>query len=265
MSVGEQELEREGRRILRQLMAPGARLVRRDDGSYEVAVKGGSPATRRTRISANIAQGFIARKWVDGHAAVLVLTDTGHAWFLRATAHENPFAAQHQVLRQRVVTGPDGGDSEVTVNEAESPIERLHQRGLVDAAQFEAAEKFRRDFTLAQLMPRLSPDLTQPLANSRGGKRIENTLSDTVIMAKQRFNRAMKAVGPGLSDLLYDVCCHLHGLEEAEKAKGWPHRSARVVLTIALERLVAHYGLRVTGRGRMRAWAMEEPGEAAER
>ena len=199
-AVSEGELEREGRRILRQLTAPGARLARREDGSYEVTLKGGSVTTRRMRISAGMAEGFVARRWVDGHAAVLVLTDIGHAWLLRATAHENPFAAQHQVLRQRVVTGPDGAESEVTVNEAESPVERLHQRGLIDAAQFEAAEKFRRDFTLAQLMPRLSPDLTQPLAPSRGGKRMENTLSDTVIMAKQRFNRAMKAVGPGLSD-----------------------------------------------------------------
>jgi hypothetical protein len=29
----------------------------------------------------------------------------------------------------------------------------------------------------------------------------------------------MRAVGPGLSDLLFDVCCHLRGLEEAEEAK----------------------------------------------
>jgi hypothetical protein len=135
-AIGEGELEREGRRILRQLSTPGARLAQREDGSYEVMLKGVPVATRRMRISAGMAQGFVARRWVDGHAAVLVLTDIGHDWLLRATAHENPFAAQHQVLRKRVVTGPDGADSEVTFNEAESPIERLHQRGLVDAAQF---------------------------------------------------------------------------------------------------------------------------------
>ncbi len=100
-------------------------------------------------------------------------------------------------------------------------------------------------------------DLTQPFIPGRGGKRAEKTLSDTVIAAKQRFNAAMKAAGPGLSDLLFDVCCHLRGLEEAEKAKSWPQRSARVVLAIALERLAAHYGLRVTGRGRLRSWTME--------
>src|ERR1700748_3769837 len=232
-SIGEGELEREGRRVLRHLRAPGARLVQRPDGEYEVVSRNGTAAARRMRISASMAKAFVARGWVDGHAAVLVLTDAGQAWFLRATANENPFAAQHQVLRQRVVQGPDGVEREVTVNEAESPIDRLRGRGLIDAAQFEAAEKLRRDFTLAQLMPRLSPALTQPSSGNRGGKRIENTLSDTVIMAKRRFNRAMRMVGPGLSDLLFDVCCHLRGVEEVEKAKSWPHRSARVVLGIA--------------------------------
>ena len=68
----------------------------------------------------------------------------------------------------------------------------------------------------------------------------------------------MRAVGPGLADLLFDVCCHLRGLEEAERAAGWPHRSARVVLGIGLDRLAAHYGLSLTGRGKPRAWAMED-------
>ncbi len=81
-----------------------------------------------------------------------------------------------------------------------------------DAAQYDAGEKLRRDFTLAQLMPRLGnrPDaaLHSPAAAASGWKK---TLSDTVIASKQRFARAMKAAGPGLSDLLFDVCCHLRG------------------------------------------------------
>ena len=66
------------------------------------------------------------------------------------------------------------------------------------------------------------------------------------------------AVGPGLSDLLFDVCCHLRGLEDAERAKGWPGRSGRVVLAIALDRLADHYGLRVRGTAKLRGWQMEE-------
>ena len=149
-AVSEGELTREGRRILCQLTAPGARLVVRDDGDYEAALRDGSAKTLRSRVSAPIAQGFAARGWVAGHASVFVLTDVGQGWFDRTVAGESPFAAQHQLRRKRIVTDPDGVECLVTVNEAESPIDRLRQRGLIDAAQFEAGEKLRRDFTLAQ-------------------------------------------------------------------------------------------------------------------
>src|SRR5262249_32294818 len=106
----------------------------------------------------------------------------------------------------------------------------------------------------------MTVDLEAPLISH--GRRAANTsapLSETALAAKQRFAQAMSAVGPGLSDLLFDVCCHLVGLEMAERAKGWPQRSAKVVVHIALDRLALHYGLRVTGpqRARMRNWHAE--------
>ena len=144
------------------------------------------------------------------------------------------------------------------MDEGESPLARLKQRGLVDGAQFDAGEKLRRDFTLAQLMPRLGVDYSSATVLGKRGQKNEAAFTDTVVAAKQRFAGAMRAVGPGLSDLLFDVCCHLRGLEEAERANAWPSRSARVVLGIALDRLADHYGMRGARRGRMRAWAMEE-------
>jgi hypothetical protein len=51
------------------------------------------------------------------------------------------------------------------------------------------------------------------------------------------------AVGPEVAGVLVDICCELRGLEEAEKANGWPQRAGKVVLPIALTRLARHYGL----------------------
>ena len=115
-----------------------------------------------------------------------------------------------------------------------------------------------RDYTLAQLAPRLGVDLTAPVVLGRRGQK-EITLTETVIAAKQRFARAMKAVGPGLSDLLFDVCCHLVGLEDAEQELKWPRSAGRIVLMIALDRLALHYGMIVTApaRGRIRSWQAE--------
>ncbi|MGF1607500.1 MAG: DUF6456 domain-containing protein [Rhodothalassiaceae bacterium] len=65
--------------------------------------------------------------------------------------------------------------------------------------------------------------------------------SDIRVDAKRRFDRAEAAVGPGLADILVRVCCWLEGLEQAEAGLGWPVRSGKVVLAIALDRLADHY------------------------
>lgn len=47
-------------------------------------------------------------------------------------------------------------------------------------------------------------------------------LRDEVLAAKERVMRALMAVGPELAAVLVDICCERKGLEEAEKANGWP-------------------------------------------
>jgi hypothetical protein len=56
-------------------------------------------------------------------------------------------------------------------------------------------------------------------------------------------------------------------LEATEKRQGWPRRSAKIVLQVALDRLAAYYGIRlVFGTGsRLRAWAADESENIAAR
>jgi hypothetical protein len=171
---------------------------------------------------------------------------------------DNAFAARHRILATRRMMNAQGREVQVIVNEAESPLARLRLRKVIDGVQFEAGERLRRDFTLAGLSPRLGVDLTAPILPGARGQKPQVLLTDTVLAAKQRFSAAMRAAGPGLNDLLFDVCCHLRGLGEAERAKRWPARSGKVVLGIALDRLAEHYGLRLRGRARVRAWQMAE-------
>lgn len=262
MSMGEQEVIREARRVLRKL-ASGKRLVACDGARF--AVTGTGAMRNAMKVERRAVEAFAARDWLEGSAdSGFALSDVGLGWLKRAECEEaSPFAAQHRITVRRRVLDRQGIEREVEINEAESPIGWLRHRGMIDAMQFEAGERLRRDFTLARLAPRLGIDLEAPMVLSSSRSPAE--FSDMVLAAKQRFALAMKAVGPGLSDILFGVCCHLTRLEGIERELGWPQRSAKVVLQIALDRLAEHYGLGITAppRAKMRSWTSMIPEMAA--
>ena len=51
----------------------------------------------------------------------------------------------------------------------------------------------------------------------------------------------MAAAGKGLADILWRVVCACEGLPDAERALGWPSRSGKLVLKLALERVADFY------------------------
>lgn len=259
--IGENELQREARRVLRRMEGEHAVLTRLEDGRYAL-LRDGKSDRSHTRVMAEAVAGFRARGWIAPLGTVpesFALNATGAAWLRRTLADGDPYEVQHQLRAKRLIVDPDGIERMADSNEAESPLTWLKTRGMIDAVQCEAGERLRRDFTLAQLTPRMSVDLTAPIVLGKRGADRGITLTETVLAAKQRFSRAMKAVGPTLNDLLFDVCCHLMGLEDAESGFGWPRRTGKIVLVIALDRLAAHYGLTVTGprRAPMRSWQAE--------
>ena len=251
--VGAFEAEREGRRVLRRLAE--RRLFLAPEAGAQFVLAGSKRAGRIMRVSAVIVEEFRTRGWIAPRGTTpetFAISDVGAQW-LAGSGVPDPFGAVQQNLVEVSMMTPDG-ERVVTVNEMESPIARLRMRGQITPVQFEAGERLRQDFTLAGLMPRLCADLTAPISNSvRGAK--SAPMTEKLIAARQRFRLAMASVGPGLSDLLFDVCCHLKGLERVEATNEWPVRSAKVVLQIALDRLAAHYGIATRStRHRVRVW-----------
>ncbi|MFH1797470.1 MAG: DUF6456 domain-containing protein [Pseudomonadota bacterium] len=175
----------------------------------------------------------------------LVLSDAGRALVRRRRSETDPFRAQHQELDLMEVETPDGRATAL-VNLAESPLGQLMRRRTRDGQtfltrhEFEAGERLRGDYARAQIMPRLGANWEQPIATGRRGGAAAD-LSDGAIAARMRVERAIDAVGPELSGVLIDVCCFLKGLETVESERGWPVRSAKLMLKTALGALSRHY------------------------
>lgn len=148
-----------------------------------------------------------------------------------------------ELVERRLVDGrvrDEPGGRRVQVNLRESPLDWLKSRSLVDARQYEAGERLRDDYERAALGPRVTMRWDGAL---RGSKGTPGDPSGGQVAARARFDAAVAAVGPGLSDILWRTVCANEGLPAAEKALGWPARAGRLVLTLALDRLAAHYRL----------------------
>jgi hypothetical protein len=127
----------------------------------------------------------------------------------------------------------------VTVNLAESPIAWLHARGHINARLFDAGEALRNDYERAQLSANITMRWDPVRVKTTGERGF--TPTERQVAARQRFDGAIKAAGKGLEDVLWRVVCAGEALPEAEKTLGWPARSGKLVLRIALERVAEFY------------------------
>lgn len=132
----------------------------------------------------------------------------------------------------------------VTVNLSESPLGWLHARGHLTDRQLDSGEKLRADWERANLAPSvtMSWNITPPSGGRRGAPDILDP-TEAQIAAKQRFDNAIAYLGSDLSDIAWRIVCAGDGVPAAEKNLGWPARSGKLVLKIALNRLGDFYRL----------------------
>jgi hypothetical protein len=149
------------------------------------------------------------------------------------------------VERELTVEGPIRGSGAkgktrtVTVNLAESPLSWLHARGHLDDRLFDAGERLRADYERAQMGPSVTMRWDPVRIKGSGDHGL--THSERQLAAKQRFDAALAEAGRGLEDILWRVVCAGEGLPDAERALGWPSRSGKLVLKLALDRVADFY------------------------
>jgi hypothetical protein len=256
------------RRLLKALAGAAGRLA----GDGAAVIVAGAEGERRLAMPPGLTQALARADLVRIEASAVTVTAAGLAWLRRSLAGgTDPFRAQQGSPSVASIEAPDGGSAAVLKAEDASPLARLAARRgrdgkpLIDAGQRAAGERLRSDFGFAQLGPRVTMDWSGfggPGGGPGLGRGGAAELSDAVTAARERVRRALAALGPELADVALDVCCFEVGLEEIERARGWPARSAKVVLTITLDRLAAHYGLSAEASGPteprgIRAWGSE--------
>lgn len=207
-------------------------LVRRTSKSYAVTAPG---FNYLRRIEAAARWRKLKGQGVDGAGEALAV----------------PFRDQHVEIEPATLTRPGAKAERVWINRAESPLAWLSRRKdkqgqpLISAAQLAAGERFRTDFEWAGLSPRVTVSWSGA-PTERGRKRSAYRPLDPTeaqVMARRRYERALDELGGGLADIALRVCCYGEGLEGAERALGWPVRSGKVVLGLALDRLARYYGI----------------------
>ncbi|MCV2870022.1 helix-turn-helix domain-containing protein [Defluviimonas sp. WL0002] len=258
--VDEATVNKEAHRILRRLCEPGAILAVSSELDKAVVVKG---EVRTAVVDRGIAQVFALKDWISvkspGRVTTYQITGAGRAALKRLLSETEggrgtseasmPFADQHRIWAERNIM-EDGHESprRLRYNLAESPLAALARRRDRDGELFltqdlvTAGERLREDFELAQMGPRVTQNWDKFLTGSdRGAPQPGHGMSEGSARARDRVAAALRELGPGLGDMVLRVCCFLEGLEAAEKRLGWSARSGKIVLRIALMRLMRHY------------------------
>jgi hypothetical protein len=238
-------------RILAPLVHRGAYLSQAGDNAADEFCYGyrGRPVlSADSGVPTAEVSALLAEDLIEACPNGYRISEAGRARLKRELSPADPFQSQHGVRRPELRTQDEGGERLVIVNDAESPLAWLVRRkdksgeALITPCQFAAGERLRADYTYAALNPRMTSRYDASPSGGGGGNEAAH-LSDTMLAARQRVTCALTAVGPELSGVLVDVCCHLMGLEDAERREGWPKRSGKVVLQMALTALARHYGL----------------------
>ena len=204
-----------------------------------------------------VARGLAA--WISsGGSARLQISTEGRAVYAASTQAQSPQLGQARdraALELASIEAPEGR-RDVLVDRRESPLAWLARRkgsngkALIEPAAFAAGERLRADFERAGLSPRVSVDWSRfgMGSSSRTGR--ESHASDAMIAARARMRKAIETMGSDLAGPVIDICCFLKGLDVVERERGWPPRSAKLILTFGLERLAQHYGLSNEARGK---------------
>lgn len=163
-------------------------------------------------------------------------------WLRRKlAAGTEDFAAQHRQIK----IDAKGR----TINLNESPLTRLalstgKGASYLKPYHVEAGERIRTLVQRAQLRARVTMSYS-PAQSAQSGSAAHSPhdISDMAVDARRELDRLHTLLPTDCAGVIFDVCGLEKGLQCIEAERGWPRRSAKLVLRIGLEHLAQHFGL----------------------
>jgi hypothetical protein len=234
-------------RFVRALLPDG--VARGTDGVFAVERDG-----RAVSLAAHEVRTLASLGVVDADVSRCRANRGTAQWLKRQLLDEDAFAAQHRI---------EGRDTDGTVlNLAESPLARLalataEAEAFLRPHQVEAGERLRRLVERAQLQPRLTMTYSAAHPASKGAGHA-GEIGDMAADARRALQELHRQLPRDCAEVVLDVCGFGKGLQQIETERGWPRRSAKLVLRIGLDRLAEVYGISEAAVGvetrRRRAW-----------
>lgn len=234
-------------RFIRALL-PDA-VARRAGEEFTVGRDGG-----RASLSAGDVRELASLGVLEADAARCRPNAATAQWLKRQMLEADAYAAQHRIEKR----GADG----VVHNLAESPLARLaaatgEAEAFLLPHQVAAGERLRKLVERAQLQPRLTMSYSAAHTASRGAGHA-GEISDMAADARKALAELHRHLPRDCAEVVLDVCGFGKGLQQIETERGWPRRSAKLVLRIGLDRLAEVYGIGEVAVGaetrRRRAW-----------
>lgn len=137
------------------------------------------------------------------------------------------------------------------------------QERFLDPHHLEAAAWLTRLCERARLRQRVTMSYDQTRIGTGGRGSAQSDIADTAADARRRLADVARGLPADCWDVLFDICGLELGLQDVEARRGWPRRSAKLVLRIGLEQVAQMRGLSATAEGaaRMRSetWLPERP------
>lgn len=244
--------------VLRRLCQSGAVLAVAEGMDKAVVLRGDGGADKLV-VDRPVAQALALKEWIacaaPGRISRYQITPAGRAAFGQMLADaENRARRQAEGFAEaQAQFAAKGRDKRAPrrmrrsrYSLGDSPLLSLARRKDKDGEPFlpaplvRAGERLREDFELAQIGGHVTQNWDHFLTQGCG-QGARGTTGGGSSAARDRVKQALQALGPGLSDVALRCCCYLEGLEAAERKLGWPARSAKIVLRIALEQLEDYY------------------------